>query len=610
MPTVALVVVAAAAVAVVLGARVRIGFAVVVASCVLVPAPLTVANPVTHYATFTRILVVALGIRLLLAQRAGETNGRIWRWTPVHSALVVFLACSYVAGVWWAGPAVQADRMQGAAINLAEMLVFFAVMLAAVRLIGDLRWVLGVVSAVLLVSAGIGIVEHFTGSSWGHWLLRHAHSRTVAANDLEERVGQVRVRAGAEYALQYGWVVAMLLPALLAWLAGWRVRLRRWVPITLAAVAVVLLAQYWSYSRSALATLGGLVLLTAVAARDRRLLGLTAAGIVVGVVGFLSFASLQHGFVGLPSGYVTVRTERLPTILHLVADAGPLHGLGLGGLATLGFPSTDTTYLQLYGETGLLGLVSGIALLVTATACSLPGLRATDRTDRRAAAVAAVAGVAMLVGGFAYDALRSLSSARPFLVLAAVGIVAAERVAGPLPVLVRRRPVVVVGAVVAAGALGWLVFALAPVHYAQQFQFATVSATRETRFTDPVTVGHTFINTVCGSAAALPAGTPSAHIECRDPEVAAGVGELRIETRSAAGLPAVADAVDSQAAVVGITPFRLTAETPVQRGRPTAAAWAPLWLPAGTLLGMLLVPLESRSRRGRGGQEPTLLGTL
>jgi hypothetical protein len=192
-------------------------------------------------------------------------------------------------------------------------------------------------------------------------------------------------------------------------------------------------------------------------------------------------------------------------------------------------------------------------------------------------------------------------------VLAAVGLVAAERVTGPLPRLVLRRRAVLVGALVGAEAVGWLVFALAPVHYAQQFRFTTISATRETRLSDPVTVGHTFINTVCGSTEALPAETPRAHIDCRDLLVPAGMGLLRIQTASAASVPVVAAAVDSQAATVGITPFLLTPETRVERGRDTASAWAPFWLPAGVLLVLLLVP---PGRLPPAGQEPPLLGTL
>jgi hypothetical protein len=594
MPTTVLAPLVALGVAVILAARVRIGFVVVVASMILVPAPLAVSNPFVPYATVTRILVVALGLRLLLGLRTGETSTGIWRWTPMHSAIVTFLACSYVAGVVWASTDAQGSRNVGAAVNLVDLFVFFAVMIATIRLIGDLRWVLGVVGAVLLASAAIGIVEHVTGSSWGHWLFRHAHLRTDAANGLEERVGEVRVRAGAEYALQYGWVLVMLLPALLAWLAGWRVPLRRWLPVGCAAVLVVLLAQYWSFSRSALAVLGGLVIVVAVAARDRRLLGLTAAGVVLGVVAFVSITSLQHGFVGVPSGYTSVRTARLPTILQLTADAGPLHGLGLGGLASLGFPSTDTTYLQLYGETGFLGLVSGVVLLVTGIACCVPGLRSRQRDDRYAAAAGLAAGVAMLLGGFAYDALRSLSSARPFLVLVAVGLVASERVTGPMPALARRSRRLVVGAVLGAAALGWVVFALAPVHYAQQFRFTTISAERETHLYDPVVPGHTFVNTVCVAASTLPADTPAAHLDCRDLQGGAGVGVLRIETSSPDSIKGVADAVRTQMSTIGLTAFTMSAETPVQRGRPTAAAWAPFWIPAATLLLLLFVPSARR----------------
>ena len=609
MPTVVLAIVVAAATAVVLAARIRVGFAIVVASSVLIPAPLVVANPVTHYASVTRILVIALAVRLLLArrQRQDERAPRgIWRWTPVHSAITVFLACAFVAGVALATKSAAAGRLDNALLSLAELLVFFAVMLAAVRAIGDLRWILAVVSLTLLASAGIGIVEHVTGDSWGHWLFRHARVPSTAADPLEERAGSVRVRAGSEYALQYGWVVVMLLPALLGWLAGWRAPVRRWLPVTVLALGVVLVALYWSYSRTALAAVGGVALLTAVAARDVRLLRLGAAGVVIGVVGFFTVASLQHGFVGLPSGYVSVRTERLPTILQVTAAAGPLHGLGLGELATYGYPSTDTTYLQLYGETGLLGLVSGLGLLVTAAACCVPGLRSRVAADRLAAAAGLAAGVAMLAGGFAYDALRSLSSAHPFLVLAAVGLAASERVVGPLPGLVPRGRWLVVGAVVGAEALGWLVFALTPEHYAQQFRFSTVSAVRESHPYDPVITGQTFVHTICGLAAALPAGTPAAHIDCRDLQLGAGVGVLRVQAATPMAVRSVAEAVDTQVATLGLTSFTTSPESSVQRGRPTAAAWAPFWLPAATLLGLMLVPVH----RGRSGDTSAALGTM
>src|SRR4051812_34152361 len=89
---------------VVLFARLRIGFVVVVATTILIPASLQIRNPITPYALFTRVLVVALAIRLLFALRAGEVPRPAMRWTVVHTAFVVFLGGMFVAGVLLADP--------------------------------------------------------------------------------------------------------------------------------------------------------------------------------------------------------------------------------------------------------------------------------------------------------------------------------------------------------------------------------------------------------------------------------------------------------------------------------------------------------------------------
>jgi hypothetical protein len=499
--------------------------------------------------------------------------------------------------------------MLDGSLNLIDQFVFFAVALACVRVIGDLRWVLSLVAIVLLVSAGIGVIEHVTESSWGHFLFNgHAVSGSTASNPLEVRLDNVRVRAGAEYALQYGWVVAMLLPVLLAWLGTRRWRPQVWVPLTLVLVSVVLAAEYWSYSRTALATIGGLALVTAFAARDRRLIALTAGGVAVSVAVFLLASGLQHGFVGVPSGYVTVRTNRLPLVLQ-VALLDPLRGVGIGGLASFGLGNTDSTYLQVYGETGLVGLVTCLVLLVTAAACCLGGLRARSRTDRLAAAAALAAALAMLLGGVAYDALRSLSSARPFWLVAAVGIVATERAVGPLPALVPRPRWALVGGVVAAEVAALVAWALVPVHYARQYEFRTVGALREAFQSDPVTMGHTLVNTVCGLADGVHAERPGSRVDCRDLQQAAGVGTLRVQAASPLRVTAVADEISGLAARAGLDTFRLAVSTPMRSGRPTAAAYAPIWAPATVLLGMLLVPV-GRIRRQEPGQDPAGAGKI
>jgi hypothetical protein len=285
-------------------------------------------------------------------------------------------------------------------------------------------------------------------------------------------------------------------------------------------------------------------------------------------------------------------------ILGLIAPH-PLQGIGLGGLAKAGIVSTDSTYLQLYGEAGLLAVVGSMVLLLVAGAACLPGLRSPEPATRLGAAAGVTAAIAMFVGGFAYDALRSLSSARPFWALVALGVVATERAGAPVPGLIRRPRAVLIGAVVAAELVAWCAVALAPVHYARQYTFTTVAAERETHFIDPVTVGRVYIHTVCGAVAGLPSGRSEYGFDCRDLTLGAGVGELRVEAPSAAAVATATDQVKAQVARTAVSAFDLNAETPVQRGRGTLVTWAPLWLPVAVLLALLLVPVPIRRTRAK-----------
>lgn len=584
-----LLLVAAASCWIILRARLRIGFAVVAAGILLVPGPLALRNPITTYALFSRVLVVALALKLAYEIKRGTVPRTVLRWTIVHTAFVIFLACVFLAGVVLAETSVESQGLTAAYLLVVDPFVYFVVALACVRAIGDLRWCLGSIAVALLASAGIGIVEHATGNAWGHFLFGRTLTGTVASDTLTSRFGKLRVHGGAEYPVQYGWVTAMLLPALVGWLGAQRWRIERWLPITIAAVGVVVLAEYWSYSRTGFAAIGVTAVLVAVLSRDRRLLALTGGGLALGIVLFVSIGGLQSGYTGLPSGPVAVRTARVPVILQIAATH-PLHGIGLGGLALKGLPNTDSTYLQLYGEAGLLGLVSGIALLLCALAYCARGLRATDRVDRLAAAAATVGAVAMLIGGSAYDALRSLSSSRPFFLLIAIGIVAAERNSAPVGALVRRRWFVLAGATAAAAAGGTIAYAVAPVHYAAQYQFQTVSAARQLQPTDPVTVGTTYINSVCDVVDGVGMLNRNAVFDCRDPQLAAGIGQLRVQASSADEVHRLLSTVQTTVSKLPLT-FSLSPQTPLQAGRNTALAWAPFWLPAAVLLALVLLPL-------------------
>jgi hypothetical protein len=605
-------VIAAAAVAlivIILFARLRIGFAVVVASTVLLPGSLAIRNPVTPYALFTRLLLVVLAVKLVLAIHAGVASRRVLRWTTLHTAFVVFLAAEFVVGVIFSDAVVRAPTATAAALLLVDQFVFFAVALACVRAIDDLRWVLGLVSVVLVASAGIGIIEHFTKDSWGHFIYGHEVRGITASDELTPRANDVRVKAGAEYPLQYGWVTAMMLPALLAWLGSMRIRWQRWVPLTIGLVGVVLLAEYWSFSRTSLAAFAVVAVITPLAARNPRLLLFTGCALLVGVLLFVFVTRLQQGFVGLPSGPVDVRTRRLPLILQIGMDH-PWRGMGLGGLASVGVPTTDSTYLQLYGDTGIVGVVTGLALVACAGFCCLRGLRAADRVVRLAAATALAATMAMLVGGGAYDALRSLSSSRPFWLLAAIGVVAAEQAGGQLPAFVRRPRWLVAGALVGAEIVGVVAYALAPVHYAVHYQFQTVPVFRELLPSNPATIGSTYANTVCGIVEAEERQHPNAVFDCALPDQAAGVGTLRIQAPTAGEVRQLADDVRTAVQRGPLRAFDLSVKVPMRAGRDTPFGWAPLWLPLSVALALWLLPMAIWPSWRRWRRTGTMWGEL
>src|SRR4051794_930612 len=99
MPSAALALLTGAVAIAILLVPLRVAFATVVAAVVLVPASLPLPNPVTSYVSVTRLLVVALAVKLLLAVRSGEAPRDAWRWTVLHTAFVVFLTAVFVSGV-------------------------------------------------------------------------------------------------------------------------------------------------------------------------------------------------------------------------------------------------------------------------------------------------------------------------------------------------------------------------------------------------------------------------------------------------------------------------------------------------------------------------------
>lgn len=512
---------------VVLYARPTVVLGVLVASLLLVPATLVTPHLHTSYATVNHVLIAAAGIRIALMARQGRRA--IVHATPVHLALGLLLITWTADGVVFAPASGIPSTALIRLVNLAFVAGFFVVALALLRLIDRPRFVVRALATTFGIAAAIAVIEHFTHQAFGQRLFDFAGERnsTTASNVLESRAGHLRVRSSGEFALAFAWVSVMLVPLLTVYV----IRMRRWRSVGLPLLAITILSLYWTYTRSAVAAIPLLLVLLALAIRERRTALLASITVIVGVGLFLADPTLRHHLsLTTDTGSVGVRFQRLPPILDAVAQHAYL-GLGIGGLQNIGVPTTDNFYLYAYGDTGAVGAAILVAFCLTALVQSGRGLRLDNRNNRALVVACLIGFVAFLLSGVVDDALLLAQPAELAILLVAVATATAETELGfaQLPRWSTRR----VAFLSASGALLGLAALLAtPVRYAQERTFSTVSAYRNAGQYDAVTSGTFLITTVCDVAKAIEPSLPDADISCLDNFGPAGVGTLRIETPS------------------------------------------------------------------------------
>ena len=561
-----------------------------IGTTLLLPATLDMPGSPTPALTVTRLVLLGAALGLLVRVRLGWLPGRVFALTAVHLAWAVYVAVVLVAGVWFASFDVSSQSVMLRLFSVLDPLLFLVVSLALLRRTG-LRPAVVALTVTVAAAALIMVVEHVTQLSWGRLLFTDlpGSATSDAARLLERRGGGVRVRGASEFALQAGWMLAALLPLLLvaASLGGW---LRR---VALPVVVVVMLAEAWTVSRSALVGIAAGSVLVLILSRARvaqqfalSLIGFVVVALVV-VPGLIANYSLS-----IDQGSVDVRGARLPFILNLAADQ-PWFGLGLGGLGAAGFPTTDATYLLTYVELGVVGLSALLVLFgVTVLACTR--VLRLPAGPTRAIGVGALAGVlVLLAGGLAFDSLQVLQTARLLQLLVALAIVAAEREFGPSDLPARPHATALLPAVLGV-CLGALAAGLAPGHSAQTSRLLTIPAFREVGPYDPVTAGRTVLNNACAFIDER-AGSLPARVRCTDLQSAAGVGQLRVEAANAATVDHVTDLLGKELRDRGQVYASIVPETGIEDGTPTPLRTAPVWL--GLLaLGRLLLPARRRPR--------------
>jgi hypothetical protein len=563
-----------------------------VAVTILVPATLTIPNGVSSLPTVHRIVLVAVAVNLFRRVRSGELWFRPFFITPLHAVFGAFALLSLVLGVALASPGVSVGESVNTMVAVVDQLAFFAVVLACIRAVDDRVGVVKIVVGVAMVSAAIGVVEHATGGSFGHWLFSRLDQQTDAARPLETRLGEPRVRAGAAFALQYAWVLAALLP-----LAVVSVRvLRRWW-LAAAGACLLPLAIVWSWSRSA-AVLGIAVaaLLTVVLVRNARVTGAVVL-LAIGALAFTTFSpAVGHGLArDADTGSIESRTRKIPLVLD-VASSDAVTGLGFNSLDARGVRSTDNSFLLEYAETGAAGVAGFVVLLAAALASAGRGLRRARGANRLIQGACLAGAATMIVGATAFDAFSLQGSTLPFWLLIALATSTGEDAVGRwlFPSLrpVGRRAAIVVAAV----AVGLVVASAWPSTASYRVQVETLPVDSMAQAQESLLVpGRRLVATVCDVVDDV-APRQGIHADCRDLDPDPGLLQIRFEASTqkevvlAAG--AVLDAARSAVPTLRAEPIGIAATH-----RPSAARTAPVWMGIAGLAAGALLPIEDRRRR-------------
>ena len=562
-------------------------------TAVIVPTTLTV--PHTHFAQMTVQHVVAIMLVIRLARMVAHRDIRAASLVPgpALAALLTVLAFSFAFGVVFSASAGYVSGGSQRLIDLATQVVFFLGCLVLVRLLPSPWRAMTIAAAVVAISAGIAIIEHFTHGSFGHWIFSKltAQKQTDAAHPLALRDNEQRVRAGAEFALEFAWVSVMLLPAFIVRAA--RVRnVSRWVAPALAllAAAEVTIAVFWSFSRSSLAAAGVAVVVLGVLARDRRLAGIALATVGAALVAYALVPSVStHLRTTSTDVSLVARLHRLEPILGQVAQH-PFRGLGLGNLLASGFRTTDNALLLNYVEIGVLGLLTLALLFLVVVVHTLRATFSARPDERPIAAACCVGAIAYVAAAQAYDAFTLIQAPQVLWFLVAVATVVAERGTAPVRLPVPRRRVVS-GVALGGVAIGWLVFAVAPRHAAEDLVLKTLPATSDTAPYDTTYAGLQLVDTACQAATIEAASLRDVSIDCRPVDLSVGAGTLHVQAPTTGRVrTAVIDLVQTMRDRAGVQFLQAEPLGDAVVGRPSYAKTAPAWVPLFLLGLLLLIP--------------------
>jgi O-Antigen ligase len=282
------------------------------------------------------------------------------------------------------------------------------------------------------VVAAIGIFQYYTGVDITKFIQIPGLVPRVDITTLLSRNGLNRPSSTATQPIEFGVVMAMILPFALqrafnpASTGKGRGKFRRWIPVALIAYAIPV-----SLSRSGI--VGALVALAFLFPtwNRQRQLGALAVG-CVGAVGLKgaapgllrTFVTYFGGLLGNSNSYIGVqsRTADYSYVFHYVSQR-PLFGMGFGTFVPEIYIFTDNTYLNALAELGFVGIVVLLFMYLTGIYSAAAGRRRTHDKRRRETGQALVASMAVGIAVSAtFDSLKfPMFTGVFFLIMGACG---------------------------------------------------------------------------------------------------------------------------------------------------------------------------------------------
>jgi len=302
-------------------------------------------------------------------------RGTPYRAAPINAAVGIFAVSVGLSYAVASTRPIAAEEYSVATLTLVTLAGWLGGLLVASDGMTSVERLTTIVKRLVLLGglfASFGLFQFVTGSAWINQLSIPGLTANQTLYSLTAREGFNRPMGTAIHPIEFGSIIGMLMPLMIAYGLGLDPGTKRrgiraiaaWWPAAAGAMAIAL-----SSSRSALVGLAvGVIGLLPVMTRAQRLVALIAAAFLAVFV-FLAVPGMVGTVLGLFTGVstdpsVASRVESYAMAFAYIARA-PILGRGMGTFLPR-YRIFDNQYLLTLVETGFVGLAALVVLSLSA----------------------------------------------------------------------------------------------------------------------------------------------------------------------------------------------------------------------------------------------------